>query len=269
MGMPKKPRLETTLATLRLTLRTALRIRGTALQLGADRLVALEEEDIIALEGRVACLEWHAARLAAPPRDQRAMEVSDGRTAAAEHRAAPAQPRSAAEGCPRRRRRPARGAGRAAHRGAGGPGRRPDRPPGAARGPYDAPGEAGQRARQHILAVNGDPDLLNIVRTLLQDERYNVTTTNYVPRTFAQIAALQPALLLIDLAVGHRDGWDLLERLRVEARTFDIPVIITGDRRLLDHALADQLRYGGQRLLPKPLDLDRLLAAIDELIGAA
>lgn len=52
------------------------------------------------------------------------------------------------------------------------------------------PTETEQGRRQHILAVNGDPDFLNILRTLLQDERFNVTTTNYVPRTFAQIAAL-------------------------------------------------------------------------------
>lgn len=38
-----------------------------------------------------------------------------------------------------------------------------------------------------------------MVRVLLQEKRYNVTTTNYLPRTCQQIAALQPSLLLIDL----------------------------------------------------------------------
>ena len=124
--------------------------------------------------------------------------------------------------------------------------------------------------RQHIVVVNGDPDFLHIVRSLLQDARFNVTTTNFVPRTFAQIAALQPALLIVDLAVGERAGWDLLERLRAEASTHEIPVIIVStDPRYLDCARDDTARYGGQRFLGKATDLDALLGVIDELIGTA
>ena len=55
--------------------------------------------------------------------------------------------------------------------------------------------EQTQMKRQHIFAVNGAPDFLEIVRQLLQEERFNVTTTNFVPETFDQIAALHPALL--------------------------------------------------------------------------
>lgn len=40
-----------------------------------------------------------------------------------------------------------------------------------------------QNQLQHIFAVNHDPEFLDIVRVLLQGEMYNVTTTNYVPRT--------------------------------------------------------------------------------------
>ena len=132
------------------------------------------------------------------------------------------------------------------------------------------PDEQERERRQHIFVVNGDPDFLNIVRALLQDERYNVTTTNFVPRTFDQIAALQPALLILDVVVGERAGWDLLDRLQAAASTHDIPVIVTStDPRLLDRARANPQRYGRQRFLDKPMDLDALLAMIEELIGKA
>ena len=133
-----------------------------------------------------------------------------------------------------------------------------------------APAEQTQMARQHILAINSDPEFLNIVRVLLSDERYNVTTTNFVPNSFDQIAALKPALLLIDLAIGDRAGWDLLERLHLEAVTQGIPVIaVSSDPRLLDRVRADTGRFGVRRFLIKPLNLHRLLAEIDELIGQA
>ena len=132
------------------------------------------------------------------------------------------------------------------------------------------PDEQERERRQHIFVVNGDPDFLNIVRALLQDVRYNVTTTNFVPRTFDQIAALQPALLVVDVVIGERAGWDLLDRLQEAAGTHDIPLIVTSsDPRLLDRARANPQRYGGQRFVDKPLDLDALLATIEDLIGTA
>jgi hypothetical protein len=63
-----------------------------------------------------------------------------------------------------------------------------------------------QEGRKHVLAINGSPEFLNIVRELFQEEAYNVTTTNYVPTSFDQIAALQPDVLLVDVAVGRHAG---------------------------------------------------------------
>ncbi len=124
--------------------------------------------------------------------------------------------------------------------------------------------------RAHVLVINGDPDFLNFVRTLLQDERYNVTTTNYVPRTFDLIAALGPSLLLVDLVMGEQAGWELLEQLHAGAATRGIPVIaMSPDQRLLDRAEADEARYGVRRFLLKPLDYHGLLEEIDALIGRA
>jgi CheY-like chemotaxis protein len=124
--------------------------------------------------------------------------------------------------------------------------------------------------RKHIFVVNGSPDFLDVVRELLQEERYNVTTTNFVPRTFDQIEALDPSLLIIDLAVGIMAGWELLERLSRTAATRDIPVIVVStDPTYLDTVRADPARYGGQRLLRKPFELGDLLTMVDDLIGPA
>ena len=97
-----------------------------------------------------------------------------------------------------------------------------------------------------------------------------VTTTNFVPRSFDQIVALQPSLLLIDLVTGERAGWELLERLHEEARTRNLPVIVaSNEQRLLDRAQGDAKRYGGKGFLIKPMHLDALLDGIRELIGNA
>jgi CheY-like chemotaxis protein len=127
-----------------------------------------------------------------------------------------------------------------------------------------------QEGRKHVLAINGSPEFLNIVRELFQEEAYNVTTTNYVPTSFDQIAALQPDVLIVDVAVGRQAGWELLERLHAEAATTGIPVLVTStSHQLLAKAQEQAARYGTHRYLGKPFDLEALLGEIREMIGDA
>jgi DNA-binding response OmpR family regulator len=132
------------------------------------------------------------------------------------------------------------------------------------------PNEKVRMNRKHIVVVNGAPLFLDLMRLFLNDQNYNVTTTNFVPRTFDQIGGLQPDLLIIDLTIGQQAGWDLLERLRLDALTHSIPVIVVSTMpHLLEQARADADRFGGQLFLSKPFNLDDLLAGIRSLIGEA
>ena len=102
-----------------------------------------------------------------------------------------------------------------------------------------------QMQRQHIFVVNGSADFLDVVRELLQDEHYNVTTTNFVPRTFKQVETAQPSLLIVDLIHGEMAGWDLLAELRLEAATRNIPMILVStSNQLLEKAEAERVIWG-------------------------
>jgi CheY-like chemotaxis protein len=127
-----------------------------------------------------------------------------------------------------------------------------------------------QVARKHVFVVNGDPAFLDVVRELLQDESFNVTTTNYVPNTFAMVKVLQPDLLIIDLVVGQVSGWELLDRLHEAAVTRGLPVLVTStDPSLLERAQAEAERYGSHAVLAKPFEVDQLLDAVQQLVGTA
>jgi CheY-like chemotaxis protein len=127
-----------------------------------------------------------------------------------------------------------------------------------------------QMQRQHIFVVNGSAAFLDVVRELLQEELYNVTTTNFVPKTFKQIETAQPSLLIVDLIHGERAGWDLLAEVRLEAATREIPVILVStSEQLLEKAKTEQVIWGGDRYFLKPFSLDALLQAIQELVGPA
>jgi DNA-binding response OmpR family regulator len=130
--------------------------------------------------------------------------------------------------------------------------------------------EAAQMGRQHIFVVDGAPEFLNLLRELLQEERYNVTTTNFVPQTFDHIQALAPDLLMVDLVVGQQAGWELLDSLQTEALTRGVPVIVFSTLpALLARARALETPGGNRRFLEKPFDIAELLALVEALIGPA
>ena len=127
-----------------------------------------------------------------------------------------------------------------------------------------------QFGRKHVFCVNGAPEFLDLLRELLQDANYNVTTTNFVPLTHDQIMTAQPDVIIVDLVVGLRSGWDLLERLQHEIATRGIPVIVTSTTQsLLDQVEDEPERYGANRFIVKPFDIDALLSLVQELIGDA
>lgn len=127
-----------------------------------------------------------------------------------------------------------------------------------------------QMARKHVFVLNGSTEFLDIVRQLLADERYNVTTTNFVPQSLQTIAAAQPSLLIVDLVIGEKAGWDLLIELRIEASTQGIPVLLMSTSpKLLARARLAHDEFGGDRYLSKPFDLDDMLEIVVSLIGVA
>ena len=91
-----------------------------------------------------------------------------------------------------------------------------------------------------------------------------------MPKTFDLVVALEPDLIVIDLALRVRSGWDLLEHLHAAAVTIGIPVIVVStDKEHLETAKGNTSLYGGQRFIGKPFNIDDMLGAVDELIGSA
>jgi len=81
---------------------------------------------------------------------------------------------------------------------------------------------------------------------------------------------LRPALLLVDIVVYDRAGWELLARLRAAARTRGIPLVVRStDPRPLARAQADPDRYGGDAFIEKPFDIATVLNAVRALVGPA
>ena len=125
--------------------------------------------------------------------------------------------------------------------------------------------------RKHVFAVNRSPDFLLILREVLADEGYAVTTCDFEPNVFTRILMRNPDALIVDVAREESAGRDLLRRLHLEVKTSDIPVLVTSTSpRLLEQVHDEPDWYGANRsFLTKPLDLDELVRMIREMVGDA
>ena len=124
-------------------------------------------------------------------------------------------------------------------------------------------------AQRHILAINNDPAVLALFRDLLEEEGFRVSTQTYVDRDLAGITALSPDLIVLDYMWANEDAsWSLLQMVRMDPATADIPIILcTGAVREVE-GLADHLLTMGVTVILKPFNIDQLVDAIRERLGA-
>jgi CheY-like chemotaxis protein len=123
--------------------------------------------------------------------------------------------------------------------------------------------------QRHILAINNDPAVLGLFRDLLEDAGYRASTQNYVDRDLAQIKRLRPDLIVLDYMWATEDAsWSLLQMLRMDPATTRIPIILcTGAVREVE-ALADHLLAMDVTVVLKPFNIDHLIDAIGDQLGA-
>ncbi len=79
--------------------------------------------------------------------------------------------------------------------------------------------------------------------------------------TLERIRELNPSLIVLDVMMPERDGWELLQRLRAHSSTADVPIIVC--TVFNDPQLAYSL--GASLFLSKPVDREGILQALKQL----
>jgi two-component system OmpR family response regulator len=112
---------------------------------------------------------------------------------------------------------------------------------------------------KHILVVDDDPAMRDLVATYLEGHNYRVSLAAEGGAMTRTISANGVDLVILDLKLGSEDGLELMRGLGAQA---DVPVIIiTGHRRdEADRVIG--LELGADDYLLKPFSLRELLARV-------
>lgn len=119
-----------------------------------------------------------------------------------------------------------------------------------------------------VLIIEDNEDNMVLATRLLRETRYQILTAENGMEGLEIALDRQPDLILLDIQLPDIDGTEVLRKLRAKEAGKDIPVIavtsfaMAGDRERL---LAD----GCNGYIEKPIDPDRFVSQIEEILGDA
>lgn len=123
------------------------------------------------------------------------------------------------------------------------------------------PAVAAKNGRQKILLVDDDPAIRQILVRLLTEENYTVLTAANGVEALVLSSSAKFDLVLLDLNMPVKDGWETFEQLTSNNPLLPI-ILITARPNQFFPALAS----GVGALLEKPLDFTKLFQTIHELL---
>jgi PleD family two-component response regulator len=78
---------------------------------------------------------------------------------------------------------------------------------------------------QKVVIVNGSPEMLEMLETVLDAGRYDVVFVESSGHAYSQIKRVQPNLVVLCVRIDDADGFQVLSMLKLDAETRDIPVL--------------------------------------------
>ena len=134
----------------------------------------------------------------------------------------------------------------------------PREEPGGEARPAGAPAPGAQ-----ILVVDDEPNITELLRYLLERAGYRVYTARRGEEALAIARQEHPDLITLDILMAGMDGQEVLERLKADEHTADIPVVIISIVADKENLMA----LGAVDFLPKPLEEAELLLTIGRILG--
>src|SRR2546422_9041161 len=123
------------------------------------------------------------------------------------------------------------------------------------------PAAAARQQQGRVLVVEDERDVADLIRYNLTKEGYDVVVAPTGSDALKQAREVHPDLVLLDIMVPQLNGWEVCRRLKQDADTKNIPVImVTGRVEEGDKVLGFEM--GADDYVTKPFSPRELLARI-------
>ena len=117
-----------------------------------------------------------------------------------------------------------------------------------------------------IYIVDDEPDMVELLATVLTGEGYEVETYTDGRAALARVLEEPPELLLLDLMMPDLDGFELLKLLRLDSRGKNVVVLIVS-ARTGHRAQLETLQLGANAYIYKPFSPRELASQVRQLLA--
>ena len=117
-----------------------------------------------------------------------------------------------------------------------------------------------------IMVIDDDPDLVTLLRLMLEQKGFNVMCAYDGLQVFAGLEKQKPNLILLDIMIPEMDGLEVLRRLKAAPETSSIPIILLTALDE-DENILTGYKMGADHYITKPFKRTHLVAVINHLLS--
>jgi len=120
--------------------------------------------------------------------------------------------------------------------------------------------------KHKVLVVDDNPDSVAIMRGILEGRGYDVAAAHSGTEALQFLKKETVDLVLLDIMMPGMSGMEVLQRIKDEAATGRLPVILV-TAKTQDEDLLSGYQYGADYYITKPFTAKQLLYGIELILG--
>ena len=118
----------------------------------------------------------------------------------------------------------------------------------------------------HVLVIEDEPNIVEAIRFILMRDGWDVSILSDGGQAEDTIRARRPDVVILDVMLPGRSGFEILAALRADAETQTLPVLmLTAKGQGRDRAEAEKM--GASQFMAKPFSNAEILASVRALAG--
>ncbi len=124
------------------------------------------------------------------------------------------------------------------------------------------------KENRSILVIDDDEDCRSMVRTILEDKGFEVTTgCNGVEAVEIMEKIDKPALIILDIMMPEMNGYQVVERMKLNPKLQNIPIMMVTAKASDEDVIEGYKTYAVDYYITKPFNTRQLLAGIKLILG--
>jgi two-component system, OmpR family, alkaline phosphatase synthesis response regulator PhoP len=121
--------------------------------------------------------------------------------------------------------------------------------------------------RRSVLVVDDEPNILLSLQFLMGKAGYDVRTARDGEEALAELARAPPDLVLLDVMMPKRDGFDVCQKIRANPAWRDVRIImLTARGRPIEREKG--IALGADDYITKPFSTKEVIARVDAVLAS-